>query len=441
MRRSIVWRTAAVVVAAALVIWSMSCAKNPVTGKRELMLISTADEIALGKQLDPEILQTYGKYSNPELDAYVAALGHKLGALSHRPDLTYTVQVVDSDVVNAFAVPGGYVYLTRGMLSYLNDEAELAGVMSHEIGHIAARHSVHQYSQAQLAMLGLGVGSMFSETFQKYAGIAQLGLSMLFLKFSRDDERQADALGVEYASRAGFDANHMANMFVTLERLNPGSDRSGLPGWFSTHPNPPDRIAAIQRDAQVWRDKLAGTAFVTNRDGYLGRLEGLVFGEDPRQGYVEGQAFYHPQLAFQFPVPSGWKVNNTAAQVQLYARERDTATVKTVSADASAVVLALTDTLDDALFDQPLTVKVRLDPAWTTCQAVQQDKALPCTVIEHEGARFALVEGVIVRRREEADAFAAVRQALENLPAVVQIGRPRQDFGRVFDRRGVGDGG
>ncbi|HQP75488.1 MAG TPA: M48 family metalloprotease [Acidobacteriota bacterium] len=342
MRRSIVWRTAAVVVAATLVIWSMSCAKNPVTGKRELMLISTADEIALGKQLDPEILQTYGKYNNPELDAYVAALGHKLGALSHRPDLTYTVQVVDSDVVNAFALPGGYVYLTRGMLSYLNDEAELAGVMSHEIGHIAARHSVRQYSQAQLAMLGLGVGSMFSETFQKYAGIAQLGLSMLFLKFSRDDERQADALGVEYASRAGFDANHMANMFVTLERLNPGSDRSGLPGWFSTHPNPPDRIVAIQRDAQLWRDKLAGTAFVTNRDGYLSRLDGLIFGEDPRQGYVEGQTFYHPQLAFQFPVPSGWKVNNTAAQVQLYAAQQDAVILFSMAAGASPAAAAET---------------------------------------------------------------------------------------------------
>lgn len=342
MRQLLLLRRTAIIIGATIVIWCLSCATNPVTHKRELMLISNNDEIALGKQTDLEVLQTYGKYENAEIDAYVAALGNRLGALSHRPELAYSVKVVDSDTVNAFAIPGGYVYLTRGMLAYLNNEAELAGVMGHEIGHIAARHSAHLYSQAQLAQLGLGLGSVFSQTFQKYAGVAQLGLSMLFLKFTRDDERQADSLGVEYSSKAGYDANQMANMFVTLERLNPGSDRSGLPGWFSTHPNPPDRIAAIQRDAQTWRATLPRTEYAVNRDQYLHYLNGLIFGEDPRQGFVEGQIFYHPQLAFQFPVPPGWKVNNTAAQVQLFPPEQDAAVLFSMVSSASPAAAAET---------------------------------------------------------------------------------------------------
>jgi predicted Zn-dependent protease len=326
--------------ATAIVLWGLSCAKNPVTHKRELMLISNNQEIALGRQIDPEVLQTYGKYENADLDAYVSALGNRLGALSHRPDLAYSVKVVDSDAVNAFAIPGGYVYLTRGMLAYLNNEAELAGVMGHEIGHVAARHSAQLYSQAQLAQLGLGLGSVFSETFQKYAGIAQLGLSMLFLKFTRDDERQADSLGVEYSAKAGYDSNQMANMFLTLERLNPESVQSGLPGWFSTHPNPPDRIAAIQRDTQAWRASLPQTEYAINKEQYLRYLEGLVFGEDPRQGFVEGQTFYHPQLAFQFPVPAGWKVNNTASQVQLFPPEQDAAILFSMVSSASPAAAA-----------------------------------------------------------------------------------------------------
>jgi len=231
--------------------------------------------------------------------------------------------VLDSPVVNAFAVPGGYVYLTRGILAYINDEAELAGVVAHEIGHIAARHSAQQYSKAQFAQLGLGLGSVLSKTFRKYAGAAQAGVGLLFLSFSRSDEREADALGVEYSAKAGYDANHMANLFVSLERLNPGEGQSGLPAWFSSHPNPENRIAAIKQDALVWREKISQTRFAVNRDQYLKQVDGIVFGEDPRQGYVESNVFYHPELRFQFPIPSGWKVNNTASQVQMINQDQN----------------------------------------------------------------------------------------------------------------------
>ncbi|OGD26693.1 MAG: hypothetical protein A2028_03530 [Candidatus Aminicenantes bacterium RBG_19FT_COMBO_59_29] len=323
MDRHIVSKTVVKAIVVALIVWTVSCAINPVTGKRELMLMSSADELAMGQQTNPQILQTYGKYEDADLARYVSALGKKLGALSHQPNLAYTIQVLDSPVVNAFAVPGGYVYLTRGILAYLNDEAELAGVVAHEIGHIAARHSAQQYSKAQFAQLGLGLGSMLSKTFRKYAGVGQAGVEVLFLSFSRSDEREADTLGVEYSAKAGYDSNHMANLFVSLERLNPGESQGGLPGWFSTHPNPENRIAAVKQDTLAWREKIQQTKFVVNRDQYLRQIDGIVFGEDPRQGYIEGNIFYHPQLRFQFPVPAGWKVNNTASQVQMVNQDQN----------------------------------------------------------------------------------------------------------------------
>lgn len=306
-----------------ILLWALSCAANPVTGRRELMLLSEADEIRLGRKTDPQIVETNGVYDDSKLTAYVENLGQRMAKLSHRPRLPFVFKILDTPVVNAFAVPGGYVYLTRGILSYLNNEAELAGVLGHEIGHVAARHSAKQYSKAQLAQLGLGLGIIISEDFRKYAGLAQFGVGMLFLRFSRDNERQADDLSMEYATRAGFDASHMPNFFATLERLHPSSDRSGLPGWFSTHPNPPDRIRAVQKKAREWAQKLGVSNLQVNRDAYLRRIDGLVFGEDPRQGYVDDGVFYHPKLKFQFPVPSNWKINNTPVQAQMVSKRED----------------------------------------------------------------------------------------------------------------------
>ncbi|MGQ9801675.1 MAG: M48 family metalloprotease [Candidatus Saccharicenans sp.] len=236
-----------------LILNSLSCAVNPVTQKRELMLLSRSDELAMGQQTDAEVTSTYGVYPDSSLNQYVSTIGKKLATVSHQPDLDWHFQVLDSPVVNAFAVPGGYVYLTRGILAYLNDEAELAGVMGHEIGHVTARHSAQLYSKAQLAQIGLVVGVAVSKTFSKFAGLAEAGLSVLFLSFSREHERQADDLGVLYSSKAGYEASRMSNMFVTLQKLNPQSGKDGLPTWLSTHPDPPDRIAAIKKAAADWR--------------------------------------------------------------------------------------------------------------------------------------------------------------------------------------------
>jgi len=305
-----------------LLLWILSCAANPVTGKRELMLLSEADEIKLGQETDLQVVREYGLYEDPKLIAYLNGICQRLGKLSHRPNLTYHFKIVDASVVNAFAVPGGYVYFTRGILATLNNEAELAGVMGHEIGHITARHSAHQYSRAQLAQIGLGVGSIFIDS-SVLTGLAQLGVGMLFLRFSRDNERQADDLGVEYSSKGGYDASEMANFFETLERMSPGSDRSGLPGWFSTHPNPADRVQTVRGRAREWQQKLNQRDLRINQDVYLRGIDGLIFGDDPRQGYVADNIFYHPGLRFQFPVPSQWKLNNTHTQVQMVNESQD----------------------------------------------------------------------------------------------------------------------
>ena len=319
----------------------VSCAVNPVTGKRELMLLSEADEIALGQQSDKQIVRMYGLYEDPKISQFITNMGQQMVKVSHRPQLKYEFRVLDTPVINAFAVPGGYVYITRGILAYLNNEAELAGVMGHEIGHITARHSAKQYSKAQLAQLGLGLGVLISDEFARFAGLAQTGLSLLFLKFSRDAERQSDRLGVEYATKVGYDAREMANFFETLDRMQP-SGGGGLPGWLSTHPNPADRVVTVRQLADEWRQKTGSGKLKINRNSYLRLINGLVFGDDPRQGYVQGNKFYHPTLKFQFPVPAGWEVTNTPSQVQMVSSKEDAAILFTLASQNSPAQAART---------------------------------------------------------------------------------------------------
>jgi predicted Zn-dependent protease len=317
-----------------LIFWIPSCAVNPVSGKQELMLLSESGEIDLGRQTDTEVVKEYGVLEDPKLTAYLNDFCQRLGKVSHRPKLSYHFKIVDASVVNAFAVPGGYIYFSRGILATLNNEAELAGVMGHEIGHIAARHSAKQYSRAQLAQVGLGLGSVFIDS-PVLSGLAQLGAGMLFLRFSRDNEREADDLGVEYASKAGYDAAQLAGFFETLERMNPGADRSGLPGWFSTHPSPQDRVQVVRVRAKEWQEKIGLRDLKVNREPYLRKIDGLLFGDDPRQGYVDGNIFYHPGLRFQFPVPTKWKLSNKPSQVQMVSEGEDAVILLSVKSGTS----------------------------------------------------------------------------------------------------------
>lgn len=318
-----------------LLVFLAGCAVNPVTGKRELMLMSESDEIRLGSQADKEIIATFGLYEDKKIAEYIDHIGQQMARISHRPQLKFYFRVLDSPVINAFALPGGYVYITRGILAYLNSEAELAGVVGHEIGHITARHSAKAYTRAQLAQLGFGLGSIFSPAFRQFSDIAQFGVGMLFLKFSRDQESQADELGVEYSTRVGYDATQMSKFFGTLKRLQQLSGQN-LPSWFSTHPEPEDREATTYRLAKEWRKKLPPTTFRVAREPYLKLIDGIVFGEDPRQGFVEHGFFYHPGLDFQFPVPENWQVNNTPQEIQIVNKKQDAAILFTVSKEPSA---------------------------------------------------------------------------------------------------------
>ena len=186
------------------------CAVNPVTGERELALISEEEEVQLGREADQEIVSTLGLYEDERWQNYVQELGERMALDSERPDLPWTFRVVDDPVVNAFALPGGYIYLTRGILAHFGSEAELAGVLGHEIGHVTARHSVQQISRAQLAQLGLGLGTLLLPELETWVGAAGVGLQLLLLSYSRDAEREADDLGLRYMADLNYDPTEMA---------------------------------------------------------------------------------------------------------------------------------------------------------------------------------------------------------------------------------------
>ncbi|RYG41282.1 MAG: peptidase M48 [Chitinophagaceae bacterium] len=306
-----------VLMAISLGVGFTQCARNPVTGKKQVVFMSEAQEIAMGQEADPQIIAQYGLYENKDLQDFINEKGKAMAAVSHRPQLDYKFRIVDSEILNAFAVPGGYVYFTRGIMAHFNDEAQFAGVLGHEIGHITARHSVVQQRNAMLGQLGIIAGLVISPEFAQFAESASQGLSLLFLKFGRDDERQGDQLGVEYSTKIGYDAHHMANFFTTLERQGTKSGAAELPEFLSTHPNPGDRHNTVEKLATEWQNKLNLKNPATNRNAYLKRIEGLVYGEDPRQGFLENSVFYHPELKFQFPVPQGWNYQNTPQRVQM----------------------------------------------------------------------------------------------------------------------------
>ncbi|AKD04663.1 M48 family metalloprotease [Pontibacter korlensis] len=301
---------------AAIILLFNSCATNPVTGKRDIVLMSEEQEIALGAQSDPAVLAQFGLYEDKALQQFITEKGQAMAAISHRPNLKYEFKVVDSPVINAFALPGGYVYFTRGIMAHFNNEAQFAGVLGHEIGHITARHSVQQQSKATLAQVGLIAGMVISPEIAQLGDAASQGLGLLFLKFGRDDERESDRLGVEYSSKIGYDASEMADFFLTLQRQQEGSG-AAIPDFLSTHPNPADRYATVHEMAAEWKKKLNLTNAQVERNRYLKRIEGMVYGEDPRQGFVENNAFYHPELKFKFPIPSGWGYMNSPQVFQM----------------------------------------------------------------------------------------------------------------------------
>lgn len=304
-----------------LVAGPLGCARNPVTGKSELSLVSESQEIQMGQQGAKEVEQSIGFYKDPAVNAYVADIGKRMAAKSERPKLPWEFHVVDDAAVNAFAIPGGFIYVTRGLMSAVNTEAELAGVIGHEIAHVTHRHSVQQISKAQLAQLGLGVGSILSSDIAKFGQLASAGLGLLFLKYGRDAEHQADESGFRYSLQQNYDVREMAKVFQTLGRMSEAGGGGRLPEWLSTHPDPGNRVKRIQKLLDTV--PLGQRQLIVDREDYLRHVNGMSFGEDPRQGYFEGSRFYHPQMRFQMSFPEGWKTQNLPSAVMAGSPQED----------------------------------------------------------------------------------------------------------------------
>jgi predicted Zn-dependent protease len=304
---------------AALAALATGCATNPVTGRREFSLVSPGQEAQIGREGYAAVLAEYGAYEDSTTQRYVNDLGQRLAKVSHLPNLDWHFTVIDDPAVNAFAMPGGYIYITRGILAHLNSEAQLAGVLGHEIAHVTHRHSAVQISRQQLAGIGLGVASLLSSTVARYGQVAQQALGLMFLKYGRDHENEADASGVHYATAAGYDPAEIPSTYGMLKRVGEKAGQR-LPAFLSTHPDPGDREVRTTELARVARE--GKTGLLVRRAEYLQRLDGLVFDQDPRGGYFEGDEFYHPGLAFAMSFPAGWRRQNQRSAVVAQAAEQ-----------------------------------------------------------------------------------------------------------------------
>ncbi|KAB2969403.1 MAG: M48 family metalloprotease [Thermoanaerobaculia bacterium] len=305
--RTVAGACALVAVAAALA----GCAANPATGKSQLNLYNEAQEIEIGRQAAAEVEKQMAFVADPALEEYVAGIGRKLAAASERPGLPWSFRIVDDPVVNAFALPGGFIYVTRGLLAHVSTEAELASVIGHEIAHVTAQHGVNQMSKQQVAAGGLLLGMILSSDVAQAADVAQAGLGLLFLKYGRDDERQADDLGLRYLTKSSYEAREMPRMFRVLEAVGQISGGGRIPNWLATHPEPGMRR---ERSEQLIAQRKYPPGEV-GAESLLRRLDGMQFGPDPREGFFEGTTFYHPGFAVQFEIPAVWRAVNEKARV------------------------------------------------------------------------------------------------------------------------------
>ena len=316
-------RTAISAAIAATALTLTACATNPVTGEQEFSLMSEAQEIELGTQMDVQVRKEMGVYEDAELQRYVETIGMRLARASERPNLPWHFAVVDEPAINAFALPGGYIYLTRGILPFLDNEAELAGVLGHEIGHVTARHSAQQYTKVTSAGIGVTLLSIFVPEARPFQGLTETALSVLFLKYGRDDELQADSLGVKYTSATGWNPAGVAGMLRTLARLDEANgSRKGVPNWLSTHPAPADRVEKVMAMSQQSPGTGATSGTVDEAD-FLRRVDGIVYGDSPSDGIVRGNVFLHPVLRLSITFPPQWEIQNAPTHVIAKAPDRE----------------------------------------------------------------------------------------------------------------------
>ena len=297
------------------------CTVNPATGDRDFTaFMSPEDELRVGAEEHPKILKELGgAYADRQLSAYVARIGRQLARSSEMPDLAFRFTVLNDDRVNAFALPGGYVYVTRGLLALAENEAEVAGVLAHEIGHVTARHTAQRYSTTMATSIGLNVLGVLGSIAGVPSGVGQavsLGAQAALQGYSRSQELEADTLGVRYLARAGYDPDGMTGFFRKLAAHSElEAQQKGAGGvkynFMSTHPKTEARIVQAIELAKITR--VADP--IVRRDAYLDKIDGLVFGDDPKQGVRKGREFLHPELRIAFIVPPGFVLLNSPRQV------------------------------------------------------------------------------------------------------------------------------
>lgn len=303
--------------AAALSLALAGCATNPATGRPMVSLVSPQEEQRTGREMHPQILREFGRYNDERVQAYVNRVGQSLVPRTELPNAQWTFTVLDSPIVNAFALPGGYVYITRGLLALAQNEAELASVLGHEMGHVTARHAAQRQTAAIGAgLLGVLVGTLTGsgELGQASAGTGQA----MVASYSRDQEFEADDLGIRYIGRSGYDVSASSSFLNRMgEQSRLEAAMMGNPGRvsdyniMSTHPRTPDRVARAAREAKA----SGGSGTQINRDAYLAAIDGMTYGDSAEQGFVRGQRFVHPQLGFAFDAPTGYRLFNRSDSV------------------------------------------------------------------------------------------------------------------------------
>lgn len=322
-------------VAAALLVACGSTSVNPVTGRQERTVMDERSELAEGRKAHEQVLKEYGALANPALQQYVNGIGQRLAKSSQRPNLPWTFTVLDSPEVNAFALPGGYIYVTRGIMAYLDSEADLAGVLGHEIGHVTARHGAQRATRQQNAGLGVLAATVLGAVLEsrgmsgaaEAAGqVSQTVAAGYIASYGRDQELQADQLGAEYLARNQYDPKNMIdvirmlkNQEVFAEQVARAEGRAPrqAPGWLASHPSSDQRLREIADIAQRNAQAVGGKFADDGRGRYLQAISGMNFGESREQGVTRGRNFFHEPMGFAITAPQGWKIVNAADSLTL----------------------------------------------------------------------------------------------------------------------------
>jgi predicted Zn-dependent protease len=330
-------RSLPLLMAAALLAACGTQVVNPVTGQSERSVMDEPAEIAEGQKGHQQVLQEYSAYANPRVQAYVNEVGQKLAKQSHRANLHWTFTVLDSTEINAFALPGGYVYITRGIMAYLDSEAELAGVIGHEIGHVTARHGAQRATQQQTAGMGVLAATVLGALLESRgvsgatdmaSRASQTAAAGYVASYSREQESQADELGAEYLSRNQYNPQNMVDVIAVLKRQEQfaadAAKAEGKPApsggsWLASHPSNDKRLADIKQIAANYQGHYGDDG----RARYLQTIEGMAFGDSRGQGVVRGRNFYHEDLGIALTAPVGWHVQNTASAIALVNGEGD----------------------------------------------------------------------------------------------------------------------